>query len=372
MKNEKEGKEMTEELSKQDILFQEFPLWFQDSKEARGRETGFLWKDREGFLYQAGYKAPVKIDLIFLLYILLQSQKRGWEEELAFSRYEILKACNLSPSTYWYERLEDSLKRWKMVGVEFQGTFFDGKTYDAMNFGIIDDWYIHARSKELKVRLSRKWIARIQNSDHFKKLEFDEVKSLRTPLATRLYALLEKSFQGRREWSIDAAELAQKISMQRRYPAHIIPKIKSALKQINENKELQVELEVERPERGRAILVFRKLCEEREQQERQKEAQRRKEEERREVELERKLREEVDAWLKRLTAEEFEALREEVLALLKFSGALLDEIGESEILLHMRIFLLQRLIVEKQRSQQAPQQGNLEEKREDKESERGF
>ena len=131
---------MSTELIKQDINFLEFPLWLQDSQMAHQIEEGYIWQDREGFVYRTGYKPPVKIDLIFLLYLLLKSQQTEWKEELDLTRFEILAACSVGTSKNWYARLEESLKRWTSVVVEFEGTFYDGTSYQIMQFHIVDDW----------------------------------------------------------------------------------------------------------------------------------------------------------------------------------------------------------------------------------------
>ena len=116
---------MERENVKQNINFLEYPLWFQDEIAAANAEQGMIWKDREGFVYRAGYKPPVKTDAIFLLYLLMQSQRNGYKQEVTLTRYQILNDCDLDDSAKSYSRLEDSLKRWKMVGIEFIGSFYD-------------------------------------------------------------------------------------------------------------------------------------------------------------------------------------------------------------------------------------------------------
>ena len=250
---------MDKKLVKQDISFLEYPLWFQDKYTAEQSELGCIWQDREGFLYRAGYKPPVQIDRLFLLYLTLKSQNEGWKEVIELSRFEILNACRVGIGSREYQRLEDSLKRWKMIGIEFQGTFYNGIEYSAMNFGVIDDWEIEKKTKKLKVRFSPRWLDQQKNSKFFKYINFNEIITLRSPLALRLYEILIKTFHGRSVWEIGSLKLAQKIPMKEAHPAHIIPKIKAAVNRINERTDLQIALEVRRPKRGKAIFEFRKL-----------------------------------------------------------------------------------------------------------------
>lgn len=251
---------MDKKLVKQDINFLEFPLWFQDKDSADQARDGYLWKDpKGGFVYKAAYKPPTKVDLIFLLAVLRESQKDGWSHYVELSRFKLLKICGVEPNNFWYNRLQESLDRWMNVTVEFQGSFYDGCAYKTLKFGIVDSWGIEKeKNNVLRIWFSPNWLLCLENSDFFKMLDFEQIKQLRSPLATRLHEILRKTFQGRDSWSIDAKKLAEKIPLAKKYPAHILPKIKSAVKRINAKTDLSIRLEVEKPRRGKAILTFHK------------------------------------------------------------------------------------------------------------------
>jgi hypothetical protein len=236
----------------------EYPLWIQDDDLANKTE-GYTWKDREGYAYRAGYKPPAKTDLIFLLSLLLQSQKEGWREEVITTKYRILQLCGISRNEIWYKRLEDSLKRWNCVKIEFEGTFYDGKEYKIMNFGIIDDWCIEKESRRLIVKFNRFWLQKIKESSFFQYINFEQIKTLRSPLTVRLYEILIKNFQGRTRWEIESQKLAQKIPMKEQYPSDIIPKIKAAVNRINGNTDLKIGLTIDRSQKGKALFLFEKL-----------------------------------------------------------------------------------------------------------------
>jgi len=250
---------MKKDLVKQDLNFMEVPLWFQDDRLAESRTEGFVWRDNDGFTYRAGYRPPVKTDIIFLVYLLSQSQKQGWITDLSLSRYQIIKDCNLIKSKFWYDRLEESLKRWKMIGLEFEGCFYDGKEYISMNFGIIDSWVLDKASSMLHIRLAPLYLTKIKESKFFRYLNFDEIKALHSPLATRVYEIVIKMFQGRSFWEIDCVKFAEKIPLNRKYPADIIPKIKTAVNRINEKTSLRLKLRIRPEGRGKAFLGFEKL-----------------------------------------------------------------------------------------------------------------
>ena len=250
-------------LVKQDINFMEYPLWVQDEEFANKSEDGFIWKDRDGYNYRAGYKPPAKIDFITLMFLLLKSQQEGWNNKIKLSKYEILKGCyNSNPGKPQYNRLKDSLKRWSMVKLEFNGTFYNGKRYETLVFGIVDEYSIEINSQHIEITFASKWLQKIQESNYFKYINFDQIKILRSPLAMRLYEILVKSFQNRDQWEIDAMKLAQKIPMNEKYPSDIIPKIKAAVNRINEYTTFKIKLIIKRPRRGVAKFIFVKITEE--------------------------------------------------------------------------------------------------------------
>jgi Replication initiator protein A len=249
------------DLIKQDMNFLEYPLWMQTVDVLTRDEEGSIWRERAGYLYLVGYKPPLKTDVLFLFYLLLKSQQAGWRDTITVTRYEVLQACGLRKDRWWYARLTESLDRWASVRLRFQGTFYDGTTYQAMNFGIIDEWVLKDDAQVLEIRFAPKWLRTIQASNFFQMLDFEHLKALRSPLVVRLYEILCKSFQGRSVWEINAMKLAEKIPMRERYPADVLPKIQAAVKRINGHSSLYVQLRVKRPARGQAILVFEKAAE---------------------------------------------------------------------------------------------------------------
>jgi hypothetical protein len=241
-------------LVKQDINFCEYPIWFQNPEQSEG----LVWKDQKGYIYRAGFKAPTKSDVIFLYYLMLQIQKGNWKDTILTTPYRIIVDCGLAKSKYWRERLRESLKRWENVRIEFNGLFYNGIEYQTLSFGIIDSWGIEEKTKKLWIRFSLEWLLKIKESNFFKYLDFEQIKTLRSPVAIRLYEILIKSFQGRDVWEIDALKLAAKIPMAEKYVSDVIPKIKAAVNRINDKTSIELTLRVRRPKRGQAIFVFRK------------------------------------------------------------------------------------------------------------------
>lgn len=255
---------MAKDMIKQDINLLEYPLWFQDECEAKRTQTGFVWRiskeDGSGkeFILKTSFKPPVKTDLIFLLSLLLESQNQSWKDEIRISRYQVLKNCGLGTGAPWYDRLEESLKRWEEVSLEFNGIFYNGQEYKTLHFGIVDSWGIDEKTKLLRVRFSPEYLSMIKDTSYCRFLDFNQIKKLRSPLATRLYQLLVKTFKNRDTWEIDAVSLAEKIPMKQKFPAHIVLKIKPAVNRIHKYTDLKITVEERKKARGETVLVFTK------------------------------------------------------------------------------------------------------------------
>ena len=228
---------------KQDINFLDKPLWFTDSKK---NDSSFIWKDIEGYEYRSGYKIPDKLDILILLYLLLKSQQLDYQSRITITKYEILKKCGLWIDSKYYDRLEDSLKRWKNVSIEFHGTFYNNKEYITIGFGIINDYEIEKAKKDIKVNLNENWLLKIKESEFFKYINFEQYKALKRPISRRLYEILCKSFKSRSEWSISLIKLGIKLTLSGRlrkmqdgrekeviYASDVLVAIKPAIKEIN-------------------------------------------------------------------------------------------------------------------------------------------
>ena len=127
-----------------------------------------------------------------------------------------------------------------------------------MNFGIIDSWKIEEKTKKIQIRFSSEFLEMMRGQGFFKFIDFTEFKKLDSPLATRLYEILCKSFYIRNVWEIDAIKLANKIPLAQKFASDIIKKITAAINRINKHTDLDIKLAIRYKERGKAILIFTK------------------------------------------------------------------------------------------------------------------
>jgi ubiquitin len=252
---------MGNDLVKQNINFMENPLWVlseNPQKELR------ITNDRGEFLISSGQKLPERTDINFLLYLLKVSQQSGYVQKIELTRHEILKECELNRSEINYKRLEESLNRWKFVGIKFKGTFYDNKEYLTKAFGIINEYSIDKETKKLKIEFSKSFLEMVKSTNYCKFIDFKKYIRLRRPVSSRLYEILLKTFVDRQEWEIEAMKLAEKLTLgesgkKKLYPADIKIKIEPAVNEINQKTELEIELETRRNNDKQLIFRFKLL-----------------------------------------------------------------------------------------------------------------
>jgi hypothetical protein len=252
---------MSNELVKQNINFMENPLWMLSEHKLKELK---IKNDRGEYILTAGYKAPERTDMNFLLFFLMESQKNGYVQKMEFTRYEILKACGMGVREREYDRLKDGLKRWINVVIEFNGTFYDNREYIDKTFNIINQFSIDKETKKLKIELNKSFLDEIKYSNFCKYIDFEEYKRLRKPVSNRLYEILSKTFVDRQEWEIESLKLAEKLTLgeggnKKLYPADIKIMITPAVNEINQKTELKIELETRRNKNKELIFRFKLL-----------------------------------------------------------------------------------------------------------------
>jgi hypothetical protein len=237
---------------KQDINFLEYPLWFPSKVS---EENGYVWKDKEGYTYRSAYKVPDKTDAIILFYLLLKAQKQDYQEKFILSQHELLKGCGFYGNSWYYERLEDSLRRWTGIMIEFKGTFYDGKKYKTLFFHILDSAKIREEDQKVEICFNPDFLLKIKESKFCKYINFQQYKALKRPISLRLFEILCKNFKGREEWPIDLVKLGAKLPLSKRkvqslkaekellFHSDVLRAIKPAINEINRLAEDQKALE---------------------------------------------------------------------------------------------------------------------------------
>jgi hypothetical protein len=237
-------------LIKQDINFMEYPLYILNKNSIQ--KNILIKNDEKEFMLNVGYKTPNSTDMLFLYYFIKKSQELNYSEELILKRADVIKNTTANDSSYYYKRLEETLKIWRNVGLGFKNAFYNEKKYKSIDFGVLD----HGKIEEdgtINIRINKIFIDIIKNSGFYRYVDFEEFKKLKKPVSRRLYEILKKSAL---PLKMEIINLAKKITLDKKYPSDIIVKIKPAIKEINKNTDLNIEFEYYKNENNETICEF--------------------------------------------------------------------------------------------------------------------
>ena len=233
---------------KDDINFLEYPNWIVSS--IKNKRMFMIEKERGKYVLSVPENIdhlPIRKDKVVLYTLLGEITRNSFKtNEITTTRYKLAKyVYNRVPTTSQYNGIIKSLKRWFGVRVIFEGLFYNGKEYTSKGFGIIDDYEVEKDGK-LRVRFNKEYLNYIKDTNYYKYVNFEEYRKLKRPVSVRLYELLIKTFKDRKIWKIDIKKLAEKLTLELKYPSHIYAVIKPAINEINRNTELSIELEYDK------------------------------------------------------------------------------------------------------------------------------
>jgi hypothetical protein len=235
-----------ERVIKDDISFLEYPNWIVAERE----KTEEVIIEKEHGVYRLTTSAdtlPDRFDKIVLYYLLctLLNDSQLKSTEIETTRYKVAKDIfyqtkNVGKSEY--DRIMRALKRWTGVFIEFDGVFYDSDDYTKRYFHIIDSVTLNEKTKKLSIRLNGEYIKQLRETNYCKFINFDEYKRLRRPVSARLYEILVKTFKDRDTWQIGIIKLAEKLTLEKRYPSQILEKLIPAVNEINKRTSLKIHL----------------------------------------------------------------------------------------------------------------------------------
>jgi hypothetical protein len=237
-------------LIKQDLNIFEYPLYVLTKTNIK-ENIKIQIEEKEYNLF-AGYKTPNSVDMLYLYYFIKILQENNYSRTFSIKQSTIIKEVSKGSSIYYYTRLKETLKIWKNIGLSFKGTFYDGKTYQAIEFGILDYGKVE-KNGEVTVSFNEIFLDILQNTVFYRYINFDEFKKLRKPVSRRLYELINKLSL---PYKIDAIKLAQKMPLKRLFPSQIIRELKPAIKEINKSTELNIKFSYYKNSLDKTILVF--------------------------------------------------------------------------------------------------------------------
>lgn len=149
--------------------------------------------------------------------------------EVSFTKHQIVELLDWSDSGWAYDRVEESLHRWKGVSVHYWNAWRDHESQtwtDTEAIGVIDYFKLSdgrrtqgAAKRDAQSRFvwNRELFKSFQ-AGYMKPLDFGLYRSLKRPAAQRAYRFLDKRFHHRPDWEFDLHTFAcEKLGFSRKY-----------------------------------------------------------------------------------------------------------------------------------------------------------
>lgn len=181
---------------------------------------------------------------------LTEQQHQFREPTVYFTRYELIKLLGWNQGAKSYNRIRESLARWKSVTLDYRHAWRRSDSWVSEIFSLIDNVTlcegetqrtIDKDSNQINLPLSSFTWNRIffesMQRKHFKKLDFGFYLQLETATAKRLFRFLDKRFgSGRMHWEFDLQEFAfEHIGLARTYnTGKIKEKLRPAIEELEQ------------------------------------------------------------------------------------------------------------------------------------------
>jgi len=224
---------------------------------------------------------PSPFDSKVLDYLMKISQENNWSQTITIQSIStIIKDLGLPRKKQSIERLKKALKILKNTHIEFHNCFidtgvlehFEEGTWDLVSIGIIEE-YGFRKTKgrgnpvEVKVRFSNSFISLCKHSLGYKLITYAPIQGLRDT-AYALYKWAWRWFNSEtgygERWIGNGQSLVQWYKNELnstgnyKYPSEVLRRVNSAIKQLNESKEVPFSLRLKQEDGIYKIEVYRK------------------------------------------------------------------------------------------------------------------
>ncbi|MEM7147484.1 MAG: replication initiator protein A [Verrucomicrobiota bacterium] len=168
-----------------------------------------------------GLPTPTDDDVVLALVQLARMQNFN-SIKVPFSLYQIIQLLGWSHKASNYQLVRQSLSRWVSVTMKYENAWWNAKTKEWMDeeFHIIDR-VTTSRDEKGKKNSQFQWGSVIYESlqnGNVKELDWQAVTGLSSPIAKRLYRLLDKRFHWGKPVSFDVKALAiHKLGLSKNY-----------------------------------------------------------------------------------------------------------------------------------------------------------
>jgi len=224
---------------------------------------------------------PSPFDSKVLDYLMLKSQENDWSQEIVIPAIStIIKDLGLGKRKQTIERIKKSLKILKNTHIEFHNCFIDNGvlehfeegTWELVSIGILAKYgleRIKGRGNPLSVKVvfDNDFISLCRHSLGYKLIPYAPINGLRDT-AYALYKWAWRWFNTEKgygeRWIGNGKSLVEWYKNELnsvgnyKYPSEILRRVKSAIKQLNENPEVSFYLQLKEEENNYKIEIYRK------------------------------------------------------------------------------------------------------------------
>jgi len=177
------------------------------------------------------YGLPTALDDEVILGLIQLSREDGFpDRRVFFSRYHLLQILGWRNEGKSYSRLETSLKRWLGVTLYYEKAWWDkaAQSWVDENFHLLEQVSLYDRrcctrsadcvEPTLSSFVWNEVVFRSFQAGYLKQIDMELFRRLRSPIAKRLYRLLDKRFYHRPKWEFDLRALAHEhVGLSRAY-----------------------------------------------------------------------------------------------------------------------------------------------------------
>jgi len=227
---------------KDDLNFLEYPMFVVNEdrivKGVQGKSVKII-KDIGTYTIETSITCdlPRRKDKILLYYLLYLAKIKNNNEIFVSGSQLIKKAYGiLRPGKREYERLQETLRVWASVRIEFKGLFYiDG--YRSKIFSILNTWKEGKRT--YYIEFNKEYLQQLKDSIFYKVIDINKYKILKRPISTRLYEILLKSFvKTSKTFPINIFKLSEKLTLSYKYKSQIIRSLNPAITEINNSTDM--------------------------------------------------------------------------------------------------------------------------------------
>ena len=222
------------------------------------------------------YGLPTALDDEVILGLIQLTRETNFESRhVFFSRYRLIRLLGWRNEGKSYTRLETSLKRWIGVSFYYEKAWWDKakQSWVDESFHILERVSLFdrrtrgARTRDNEPALSmfcwNEVVFRSFQSGYLKSIDMELFRRLQSPVAKRLYRLLDKRFYHKKRWEFDLRVLAcEHVGLSRKYDtAGLKRKLHPAvaeLESVGYLKSMDPEERFARVARGRWRVLFQR------------------------------------------------------------------------------------------------------------------